>query len=155
MIEFFHQLPTGSGAADGARGGYLGIPYFWHWIEPNPRHEIIILPDSVLLSTLSPPASYERYQSFADIDRLPALYLGDLVSEVPKYSHPICGAFFSFGWCSEREMAYVVLMRALGYPGKVKQSGIHTRSALWCSFRHVEGHTVILEAHVDNTFDQV
>ncbi len=26
-------------AGHGVRGGLLRIPYFWHWVEPNPRHE--------------------------------------------------------------------------------------------------------------------
>ncbi len=155
VVRFMHELLTGNGCADGQRGGWLQIPYFWHWIEPNPRHEILALPDSVLLARMTPPAPYQRYRTRADIDRVPALYLCDLVSAQPRYAHLRYGSFYSFGWCSEREMAFVVLMRALGYEGKVWQSHIHTCSKLWCPMRHREGRTIILEAKVDNTFDQI
>jgi hypothetical protein len=133
----------------------LGIPYFWHWVEPNPRHEILLLPDSVALATVPPPAPYERYQTMADIDRLPVLYLGDLVTDQPKYAHPVCGRFFTFGWCSEREISYTALMQLLGYEGKIVQSGIHTWSAIRCVFKEVAGGAKVLTAEVDNTFDFV
>jgi hypothetical protein len=91
----------------------------------------------------------------ADIDRIPALYLGDLVSEKPGYLHPDCGTFFTFGWCSEREMAFTALFTAWGYPAKIWQSGIHTYSVVWCEFRTTSGSTVNLAAEVDTTFDSV
>jgi hypothetical protein len=154
-VRFLHDLLTTTRASDCARGGILGIPYFWHWIEPNPRHDILALPGREPLVSQPPPASYRRYATRADIDRVPALYLGDLVSEEPGYAHPDCGSFHTFGWCSEREMAYTALMTAWGRQAKVVQSGIHTWSEVWCPFRGAGGKTIVLSALVDNTFDSV
>lgn len=154
-IRFFHDLLTCTNARDCTRGGILEIPYFWHWIDPNPRHSILLLPDSLLLSDLPPPQPYEQYQTYADVDRVPALYLGDLVSSTPKYAHPACGSFFTFGWCSEREMSFVAMTSLLGHVGKIRQSGIHTYSELWCEFESSTGNVLVLSARVDNTFDSV
>lgn len=154
-LWFLHDLFTTDGAFDCARGGFLRIPYFWHWVEPNPRHSIFSLPDSISLTSRNPASPYQRYASVADIDRVPALYLGDLVAEEPGYFHPDCGSFFTFGWCSEREMAYTALMTTWGYPAKIWQSGIHTYSVVWCEFKRTSGTTVNLAAEVDNTFDSV
>ena len=155
QIHFFHDLLTCTDASNCSRGGMLDIPYFWHWVDPNPRHSIRLLPDSSLLSDLPPPQPYALYQAYADIDRVPALFLGDLVTATPKYTHPGCGSFFTFGWCSEREMSFVALMGSLGYLGKVKQSGIHTYSEVWCDLEQQGGGTIALSARVDNTFDSV
>ncbi|UCH84314.1 MAG: hypothetical protein JSW50_01095 [Candidatus Latescibacterota bacterium] len=154
-VHFFHDLLTTVSASDCARGGFLRIPYFWHWVEPNPRHAIISLPDSVLLSTLSPQAPYDRYATVADIDRVPSLFLGDLVADAPGYSHPKCGSFYSFGWCSEREMAFIAIMNAWGYNGKIWQTGIHTYSVVWCEFKTSGGAVRNFAAQVDNTFDSI
>ncbi len=154
-IYFVHDLLTTVGASNCARGGFLKIPYFWHWVEPNPRHAIVFLPNSVKLCESAPPAPYGRYKTRADIDRVPALFLGDLVSETPKYSHPDCGTFFTFGWCSEREMAYTAIMTAWGFQAKIRQSGIHTYSVVWNSFTRSDGTETVLEAYIDNTFDVV
>ena len=154
-VNFLHDLLTTVSAMNCARGGFLKIPYFWHWVEPNPRHAIVFLPDSVRLSESIPPAPYGRYKTRADIDRVPVLFLGDLVSESPKYSHPDCGTFFTFGWCSEREMAYTAIMTGWGFEAKIRQSGIHTYSAVWNAFRRSDGTEMVLEAYIDNTFDAV
>ena len=154
-IYFLHDLLTTSNASNCARGGLLRIPYFWHWVEPNPRHDILALPDSVPLTSIPAQPPYQRYASFADIDRVPALYLGDLVTEAPGYHHPNCGSFFTFGWCSEREMAYTALMTSWGFPSKIWQSGIHTFSVVWCEFTTITGATKVMAAEVDNTFDSI
>jgi hypothetical protein len=152
-IAFIHDILTGTAALDCARGGLLGIPYFWHWIHPNPRHSIVLLPDSIPLSEVTPPKPYTQYKSYADLDRVPLLFLSDLFSREPKYAHPDCGSFYTFGWCSEREMAYVTIMDSFGKDAKIRQSGIHTWSVVRCAFKHLNGSEVLLEAHVDNTFD--
>ena len=154
-IHFLHDLFTGAGASNFAAGGVLEIPYLWHWMEPNPRHSIVSLPDSVPLSTLKPPAEFSRYKTFADIDRVPSLYLGDLVSESPRYFHPDFGEFHTFGWCSEREMAFALLLSFRDYDGKIVQSEIHTWSELWIPFTGTDGSSMNLCAKVDNTFDSV
>jgi hypothetical protein len=151
-LHFLHDLMKGSGASNGARGGWLNIPYFWHWTNPNPRHGIHSLPDSTLLTQQRPAAPYRRYATRADIDRVPALYLGDLMTATPGYFHPRYGSFHTFGWCSEREMAYTALVTCWGFRAKVWQSGIHTSSRVLCRFQGTGGTALILEAEVDNTF---
>jgi len=154
-VSFLHDLITGAAAENCRRRGILQIPYFWHWVDPNPRHSIVSLPDSVPLVRVPPPSGFERYQSHADVDRVPALFFSNLVTDEPRYAHEDCGQFFTFGWCSEREMAFVSLMGCLGYQGKVCQSGIHSWSELWCEFAESEGKSVGVIARADNTFDSL
>jgi hypothetical protein len=113
------------------------------------------LPDSSLLTGRSPPAPYERYATCADIDRVPVLFLGDLVTETPQYAYPECGSFYTFGWCSEREMAFTALMTAWGFDAKIWQTGIHTMSEVWCEFNKLDGTMTVMAARVDNTFASV
>jgi len=152
-IRFLHDLLTGRGASDGARGGILRIPYCWHWIEPNPRHAILLLPEGRPLAELPPPAGFRRYATRGDVDRVPEIFLGDLVAEEVMYRHPTWGDFCSFGWCSEREMAFTSLVESWGLSGKIWQEGIHTHSMVWCDFARVDGELIALAANVDNTFD--
>jgi hypothetical protein len=154
-VRFFHDLFTGCGAVDCVRGGILRIPYFWHWTDPNPRHSIVFLPDSVALSTVSPPPEYARYKSHADIDRVPVLFIGDLVRKSPQYFHSGCGSFYTFGWCSEREMAFVAIIGEMGFKGKILQDGIHTWSEIRFECRIRDGSFRPVVAVVDNTFDTI
>lgn len=154
-VCFLHDLFTGSNAVDFSSGGILKIPYFWHWVSPNPRHSITYLATSASLSTVKPPKEFSRYHSYADIDRVPSLYLSDLLLAKPKYSHPQCGTFYTFGWCSEREMAFTALLSVLGYHCKIVQRGIHTWSEVWVPFLGKNGTTLIAVASVDNTFDTI
>jgi hypothetical protein len=155
QVHFYHDLLTGSGASDCVKGGILAIPYFWHWIDPNPRHEILRLPDSAKLGSLKPPKGYARYKSYADIDRVPSMFLSDLVSDTPSYYHPDCGEFYSFGWCSEREMTYCCIMSGYDYKCKIRQEGIHTWSEILTSFRTRDSVMIPLSAVVDNTFNYI
>lgn len=154
QISFYHDLFTGHGASDCARGGILQIPYFWHWIEPNPRYEIMRLPDSILLNTVPPPPQFSRYETFADIDRVPSLFLSDLVKQQPGYTHPDCGDFFTFGWCSEREMALTSLLTTLGFSCKIRQAGIHVWTEVRSQFAATDSASIAIIARVDNTFDE-
>ena len=153
MLCFFHDMFTGSEATDYRKGGMLEIPYFWHWVTPNPRHEILTLPDSIELTKMKPPEKFSRYKTFADIDRTPSLYFSDLVSPDANYYHPQCGAFATFGWCSEREMAFTLLMSFYGYQGKIYQSSIHTWSEFWVELVDIDQTYKRFSVSVDNTFD--
>lgn len=155
LIYFLHDCFTGVSASDFSSGGFFEIPYFWHWVDPNPRHSIISLPDSVFLNIMEPTLDFARYQSYADIDRVPSLFLADLVTEKPLYYHSQCGAFYTFGWCSEREMSFALLLSLFGYEGKIKQSGIHTWSEFWVPFRRADSTEIILISKVDNTFNSL
>lgn len=152
-LLFVHLLFTSEGASNGATGGTLNIPYLWHWVTPNPRHQIIHLSTGKPLSAIPPPNAFSRYQSFADIDRTPALFLTDLLKESPSYYHPQCDSFYTFGWCSEREMAFVQCMELLGYKGKVFSQGNHSWSCFWEIFSDQSGTKRRIELQVDNTFN--
>jgi hypothetical protein len=154
-IYFLHDLLTGNGASNCVSGGFLRIPYFWHWVTPNPRHSIMLLPDSLRLSSLPPPERFAKYRTYADIDRPPSMFLADLLSVHPKYYHPDCGAFYTFGWCSEREMAFSALTKVLGYDCKIVQRGIHTWSEVWFSCVSRDSSTANILIRVDNTFDLI
>ncbi len=154
-LSFFHDLLTGTDAINCSSGGILKIPYFWHWISPNPRHKIFHLPDKTILTKLKPPKRLAKYKSLADIDRIPSQFLADLVSDEPQYYHPDCGSFYTFGWCSEREMSFALLLSLYSYDSKIVQEGIHVWSEFWLGFTTVDGKAISLIAKVDNTFDTV
>ncbi|HUI92493.1 MAG TPA: hypothetical protein VLX68_09630 [Chitinivibrionales bacterium] len=154
-LLFLHALFTATDATDCTRGGILKTVYLWHWTDPNPRHFLLHLPDSAKLVAMKPPKGFEKYKSLADIDRLPCIYLGDAVSSAPSYYHPLCGEMFTFGWCSEREMAFNALLQILGFDCKIKQEGIHVWSeVLLKTARHDEPGTLLVIS-LDNTFNAV
>jgi len=155
QLNFYHDLFTGVSASNYIKGGILQIPYFWHWVNPNPRHEIKFLPKSNPLTSISPPKAFSKYKTFADIDRVPSLYLSDLLTVNPKYYHPECGKFYTFGWCSEREMAFNTLFTLMNYECKIKQEGIHTWSEIWLTFTSQSNHKINLISIIDNTFDTI
>lgn len=151
-LMFYHLLFTSATAANCSRSGILNIPYLWHWVSPNPRHEIRFLKDSSLLKDIPPPAKFARYKCYADIDRTPDIFLEDLVSSAPKYFLPGCGSFHTFGWCSEREMTFVLLMEKNGYRGKVTSSGNHTWTEVMATLHGQDGNKDFV-FRIDNTFD--
>lgn len=154
LIAFLHILFTSNSAVNGNQSGILKIPYFWHWIKPNPRHEIIFTKKNMLLKLFKPPKGYGKYKTYADIDRLPGIYLTDLLSPKAKYSHPNMGSFYTFGWCSEREMAFIALLKGLGIPyGKVITANNHSWTGVYLRFKTKTNKNIILK--VDNTFDEL
>jgi hypothetical protein len=154
-LLFYHQLLTTTDAVDCTKGGILQTVYFWHWTNPNPRHEIRLMPDSVLLVKIPSIKKYGRYKSYADIDRLPEFYLSDLVSDFPKYFHPSCGTFYTFGWCSEREMAFNALLKAMNFSCKIKQEGIHVWSEVLLEYTNPKLNKKYYVITLDNTFNSV
>lgn len=154
-LLFLHALLTTQDAVDCRIGGILATTYLWHWTTPNPRHALRRLPDSALLSRLPPPPGYGKYKSWADVDRLPALYLGDLFTYPARYWHPVCGTLWTFGWCSEREMAFGALMAARGIRFKIKQEGIHVWTEILLDLRGPVGKLRPSVVALDHTFDTV
>jgi len=127
-ISFLHKFFTCQNASNGSRGGIINIPYYWHWVTPNPRYEIFLNNSNKKLSEVRPPEEFSKYKSFADIDRTPYLFLSELFLDSPKYYSSLCDTFSTFGWCSEREMAFVSLLDILGYKGKVIAENNHSWS---------------------------
>jgi len=153
-IMFFHLLFTSTNAVDCTDGGILNIPYFWHWVNPNPRHALIYLPTSKPLIKTKAPEAFSKYHSYADVDRTPSLYMSNLVTDSPLFSHPKCGRFFTFGWCSEREMAFSNLLSLYGYKVKIKQEGIHVWSEVLVDIQEEKEIKKIILT-VDNTFNVI
>lgn len=154
-FHILHKLFTSHSASNYSRGDLLNIPYFWHWTTPNPRYGIIDLETNRKLIEKTPPKEFSKYKSFADIDRTPYLFLSDLVSEKPKYNTPECGNFNTFGWCSEREMAFVSLLSTMGYEGKVITRGNHSWSEFIVPLRNNQNSTNFFKVTIDNTFDKM
>jgi hypothetical protein len=154
-LQILHKLFTSHSASNYSRGDILNIPYFWHWTTPNPRYGIIDLETNRKLTEKTPPKEFSKYKSFADIDRTPFLFLSDLVNEKTKYNTPECGNFNTFGWCSEREMAFVSLLSTMGYEGKVTTRGNHSWSEFIVPLQNNQNSKVFFKATIDNTFDKM
>ena len=154
-IKILHDLFTSQSAFDCSTGEILNIPYYWHWIEPNPRHSIYSAETNELLTELKPPKEFSRYNSFADIDRTPYLFLSDLVSNMPKYYDQSCDTFSTFGWCSEREMAFTALAKLMNFKGKVVATGNHSWSEFILPMTLNNNKTMCFLVLVDNTFNYV
>jgi hypothetical protein len=147
-IAYLHELFTSDWPEDGSRGGLLDIPYFWHWVEPNSRLEISKA--DILISSLP----VDRYASYAMVDRTPEIFLSDLVDSM-YFSHPDYGNFYTFGWCSEREMSYRSILRHWGFNSKVVAYGGHSWTEVVADFISTKGKGITLYISVDNTFNDI
>ena len=152
-IKILHDLFTSQAASNCSKGEILNIPYQWHWVSPNPRHTIRSTENGKLLTEIKPPAEFSKYKSCADIDRTPYLFLSDLFSAKPKYYSASCDTFPAFGWCSEREMAFVNLLEILNYTGKVVADGNHSWSEFIVPMKSIDGKQKKFSVAVDNTFN--
>jgi hypothetical protein len=144
---------TSESPSNCSQKGALKIPYFWNWVSPNPRSEIIYLENGFTLDKIKPGIEFSKYKSYDFIDRIPSLFLQDLVSERPKYFHSSCDTIYTFGWCSEREMAFNLLMSFYNYQGKVIVNGAHSWSEFWVEFKKTDGTRKSLIIKADNTYD--
>lgn len=154
-FQILRMLFTCRSDSDCSKGQILDIPYFWHWIDPNPRFNIRFTSNGQLLKDTKPPAEFSSYRSFAEIDRTPSLFLSDLVSDSSKYYTINCDTFSTFGWCSEREMAFVALMSLLNFEGYVEYMGNHTCSVFLLPMKNISDSISYMRVTVDNTFDQL
>ena len=127
-LYFLHQLFTTNNAKDCSASGILEIPYFW----------------AVSRNNISAPKKSKM------LDRTPEVFLSDLVSIEPKYSHEECGAFHTFGWCAEREMAFVALLRNMGFKADVIASNGHAWTQVKIHLNTTSGYLFIT---IDNTFN--
>lgn len=150
-IKMLHELFTSKTASNGSKGEILNVPYYWHWTTPNPRYQITVKKTNQKLNTIKPPKEFAKYKSYADIDRTPYLFLSEMLSAKPLYSSSD-GEFSTFGWCSEREMAFVCLMESLGFRGQVITSGNHSWSEFIVPFSK-NGVATLYRFKIDNTFD--
>lgn len=153
-LKILHDLFTSQNASNGSIGEITKIPYFWHWTSPNPRYTIRFTENNKFLKDTKPPSQFAKYQSFADIDRTPYLFISDWLSPEFRYYSETMDSFSTFGWCSEREMAFVCLTTLLGYQGKVVTSGNHSWSELTVSMGSKK-KTSLFRVKIDNTFNSV
>ncbi len=154
-VNILHKLFTCKTASDCSKGEILSIPYMWHWVQPNPRYSIRFVRNKKLLKNTRPPRGFSRYNSYADVDRTPFLFLSDLVHPESKYYSSSCDTFSTFGWCSEREMAFAALTKLLDYEGGVVVAGNHSWSELLVPMQLANGKVKDFIVEVDNTFDFV
>lgn len=154
-INILHHLFTSESASNFSKGPILNIPYMWHWTTPNPRYSIYMTETGKKLKDMKPPAEFSKYKSYADIDRTPYLYLSDLASPHLKYRSEDFDTFATFGWCSEREMAYVALLQLLNFKGSVVVSGNHSWTELIVPYHLASGSIANFTATVDNTFNSI
>ena len=156
LISFLHEFFTSQTSSTGSKGDLTReIPYYWHYGMENPRDKIILRSNGRNLGSLPPPREFRRYLHYSSIDRTPALFLTDLFKSEAKYQSEEAGIFSTFGWCSEREMAFVCLLDLLSFEGKVMASGAHSWSEFWLSFRKKAGGDIPIIAHVDNTYNSI
>lgn len=139
-VYLLHKMLTTDGTTQfHTESNALGIPYVNNYGTVNVRSEIN--KNGIPIATIE----YPPYKSLADADRTPVLFYSDLVDPVP-YNHPSCGDFYTFGWCSEREMAFASASRVLGMKPRIIVQGSHTFTLV------PVGRTVY---QVDNTFGKM
>lgn len=153
-LRILNDLLSSENASNYSTGKILKIPYMWHWINPNPRHAIILKEKNTTLNTLQPSIEFKKYKSFADIDRTPFLYLSELFLETEKYTSTSCESFATFGWCSEREMAFNCLLDAMQFTSKVYTEGNHCWTEVLLNFTTSTNSKKSFVIKIDNTFHQ-
>lgn len=110
-LAYMHLLLTCYYSVDGDTSGGFGIPYFWNYTNHNPRENILNIKKGKTLKQLP---SGTGGASMATLDRTPVIFWSDFMTDEPQYSWGHISAFYSFGWCSEREMAFKAWLTALG-----------------------------------------
>ncbi len=154
QLKILHDLFSSSSAKNNSIGSILPIPYMWHWCNPNPRHTIQFMESNTYLVNQKPSQEFGNYKTFADIDRTPYLYLSDLMSENIKYKNETHPEILTFGWCSEREMAFNSILKILGYQAKIFTKDNHCWTETLTHFMDKNNQKVILNTQIDNTFHQ-
>jgi hypothetical protein len=130
----------------------INIPYIYNWITPNPRYKIKL--NNKYLKNIAPPKGFEKYKSYAEIDRTPYIFIKDMFS-TPKYSlHK--DTFATFGWCSEREMAFISILKCMGFE-QSKVSAIYGHAVSYCivTMKNKNNEMVSIEMNIDNTFNTI
>lgn len=129
-LAVLHSLLSSETAKTGSVNPVWGIPYFWHYTNPNPRHSIILFSTGQKLNDVKSPAGFGKYPNLAQVDRSPELFWSDFASEKPRYRYKGLADFYTFGWCSEREMAFKSIANILGFNCTIVISGNHVLSVV-------------------------
>ncbi len=112
-LAYMHMLLTCYYSVDGDTSGGFGIPYFWNYTNHNPRENIVNLKKGKKLKQI-PAYPGSQGASMATLDRTPVIFWSDLTTDEPQYSYEHISSFYTFGWCSEREMAYKAWLGVMG-----------------------------------------
>lgn len=153
-LYILHKLFTSENASNCSNGKIINVPYFWHWVEPNPRFGIYFTLNNKLLKDTKAPIEFNKYSNYASIDRTPDIFLKDLFEENPKY-YAACDTFSTFGWCSEREMSFTMLLDMIGIKSKVVAIDNHSWSEVLISFKNTQNKDKQYVIKIDNTFDEI
>jgi hypothetical protein len=112
-LAYMHLLMTCYYSVDGDTSGGFGIPYFWNYTNHNPREQIIDIKKGKPLKQI-PAYPGSGGASMATLDRTPYIFWSDFMTDEPRYSYEHISSFYTFGWCSEREMAYKAWLTVTG-----------------------------------------
>ena len=153
-IKILHDIFTCFSATNCSSGEIINIPYFWHVIKPNPRYEIQSTENGKLLKDIKPPKEFSKFKTFADIDRTPVIFLTDMFETKQKYYTSTCDTFSTFGWCSEREMAFGCITDLLNYKVKIVGKGNHCWTEFIISLNTIDNKTKSFNVKIDNTFNE-
>jgi len=129
-LAVLHSLLSSETAQTGSINPVWGMPYFWHYTNPNPRHSIVLIATGQKLSEVKPPPGFEKYPNLAQVDRSPDLFWSDFASDKPRYHYNGLADFYTFGWCSEREMAFKAITSIMGFNCTIVISGNHVWSVV-------------------------
>jgi len=128
-LYFMHKLFTVSAPDEGLSDGLLGIPYYTREGRMN-------YVDNATL-----------------VERTPRLFLGELVDSIPKYKANN-KSIFTFGWCAEREMSFVALLKNMGFSAKVVAKGGHAWTELIVELDANSESKSKYIVEIDNTYDK-
>jgi|GEM_PF-5797394 len=135
-LAYMHLLLTCYYSVDGDTSGGFGIPYFWDYTDHNPRENILKRGKTL------------KQLGIATQDRTPYIFWSDFTTDEPQYSWGHISAFYSFGWCSEREMAYKAWLSVLGIKATIGIKADH----VWTEVELPGQPDYFL--FVDNTFNR-
>jgi hypothetical protein len=146
-LAYMHLLLTCYYSVDGDTSGGFGIPYFWNYTNHNPRENIINIKKGKNLKQI-PAYPGSGGASMATLDRTPFIFWNDFMTDEPQYSWGHISAFYSFGWCSEREMAYKAWLAVLGIKSTIGIKADHVWTEV--ELPGLPGYFLF----IDNTFNR-
>jgi hypothetical protein len=143
-LAYMHMLLTCYYSVDGDTSGGFGIPYFWNYTNHNPRENITNIQKGKTLKQLPSSAS----GTMATLDRTPVIFWADFTTDEPQYSYEGISAFYSFGWCSEREMAFKAWLGVAGIKSTIGIKADHVWTEV--DLPGMPGYFLF----IDNTFNR-
>jgi hypothetical protein len=143
-LAYMHLLLTCYYSVDGDTSGGFGIPYFWNYTNHNPRENITNIRKGKTLKQIPVSAS----ATMATLDRTPVIFWSDFMTDEPQYSYGEISSFYSFGWCSEREMAFKAWLNVAGIKSTIGIKADHVWTEV--GLPGLPGYFIF----IDNTFNR-